>query len=182
MNRSNRHQIAPVGKHPDRPSHPTHEARRALGPAEEPPEEIAGGFSRVFRRLLLPVVCTVPVGLIFLTVLTAAAYFSADPTALLLPLSCVALGLTSVAGGIIAGKIHGDGWAGGSLACGGLFAVLLSIVALMAGGGEAPLSSAVLWALRLSPIPLHLLGGWVARPRPRAAKHAVGAGHHAHRP
>lgn len=173
MNKS-RHQYHPsVGKHPDRPSHPAHESARRLGPAEEPSDTKAGGFSRTLCRWLLPTLLTPLIGLLTALLLTLALMQTPDPTALLLPASAVALGLTSLIGGILAGKLHGDMAVRGSLVSGVILLAILSLSALVVGG-DGGLSPLLAWLLRLSVLPLHALGGRISRPRKHSPAHTAG--------
>ncbi len=168
-----------VGKHPDRLSHPALSAGR-LGHAEEPSDDTAGGFSHILRRSLLPLAVTTVAALVFVTALAAAAYQSPDPTSLVSPLSAAALGLASLAGGITAGKCHGERAVGGSLICGCLFAAILCLIALLGGGGIHGLPTAVAWLIRLATIPVHLIGGILTRPKQKPVTHTAGK-HPSHR-
>ena len=170
---------ASVGKRPERPSH----AALPAGRGEDASGRQADGsprIPRIIRRLLLPFGVTAVSGAVFVTALTAAAYQAADPTAWILPLSAASLGLASLAGGITAGKCSGEGAVGGSLISGCLLAALLCAVALLGPADAAGISAAGAWLLRLSPIPLHLAGGLLVRPRKRSATHTAGK-HPAHR-
>lgn len=168
-----------VGKHPDRPSH-TAISARGLGHAEEPSDDIEGGFSRILRRLLLPLAVTAVAGLIFVTALTVAAFNSPDPTALVTPLSAAALALASLVGGITAGKCHGERAVAGSLISGCLLAALLCLLALLIGGEAQGMPPAVAWLIRLATIPVHMIGGILARPKQKPATHTAGK-HPSHR-
>lgn len=170
---------ASVGKHPDRLSHPALTAGR-IGHAEEPSDQSAGGFSRTLRNLLLPAAVSAATGLVAVTALTAVATSSApDPSALVPALSAVALALASFAGGLTAGKCHGERAMAGSLISGSLLAALLCLIGLVSGGGHAGTWSAypgaVVWLIRLAPLPIHALGGLLTRPRPKKASHTVSA-------
>ncbi len=170
---------ASVGKHPDRLPHAALPAGRR-GQAEEPSDRPAGGFSRILRGLLVPMAVTAVSGVVCITALTAAAYRSPDPSALVLPLTAAALGLSSLAGGIAAGKCGGEGAVGRSLVSGCLLAAVLCLCALLRNGGVMGLPTAAAWMIRLSVIPLHLLGGLFTRPRKKPASHTA-AKHPAHR-
>ena len=158
-----------VGKHPDRLPHPALTAGRS-GRAEEPSDTQAGGFSRALRKLLLPLAVTAISGAVFVTVLTAAAYQTPDPTALVTPLSMAALGLASLAGGITAGKCNRERTMLGSMVSGCLLAVILCLVAWMGGVSQGMIA----WLTRLSTVPIHLVGGFVTRPRKKSVGHTAG--------
>ena len=162
-----------VGKHPDRLPHSALSAGR-FGHAEEPSDEIAGGFSRMIRKLLLPLAAAALAGLIFVTALAVAAFQSHDPTSLVTPLSVVALGLASLVGGMTAGKCYGEGAAAGSLVSGGIFAAVLCLVALLGGGEMNGIPTVLAWLIRLATVPVHLIGGIIARPKQKPMTHTAG--------
>ena len=170
MNQRSTTHHSSVGKHPDRVPHPALTAGRS-GRAEEPSDRQAGGFSRILRKLLLPLAVTVASGAVFVTVLTIAAYQSPDPTALVTPLSIASLGLASLAGGITAGKCHGEGAIPGSLMSGCTLALILCLVGWI-GGGES--EGLIPWLIRLATVPVHLVGGLMTRPRKKPAGHTAG--------
>ena len=167
-----------VGKHPDRLSHPALSAGR-IGHAEEPSEHTAGGFSRILRRLLLTGAVTALAGAVFVTALSMVAWNSADPTALMRYLSPVALGLTSLVSGITAGKCCSDRPVAGGLVSGCLFAGRLCLIGLL-GGDMQGLPIPLVWLIRLSTIPVQVMGGIIARPKQRSAAHTTGK-HSTHR-
>ncbi len=173
MNQRQLTKHASVGKRPDRLSHPALTAGRA-GHAEEPSDTQAGGFSRILRRLLLPLAVTAASGAAIVTAMTAAACQSPDPTALITPLAMASLGIASLVGGITAGKCGRDNAVGSSLASGVLLAAILCLISLVGRGDAAGLPTAAAWLLRLSPIPFHLLGGIMARPKKKPASHTAG--------
>ncbi len=166
--KSNHH--SSVGKHPDRLPHPALTAGRS-GRAEEPSDTQAGGFSRILRKLFLPFAVTTVSGVVFVTALTLAAYQTPDPTALISPLSMAALGLASLAGGITAGKCNRERAMLSSFVSGCTLAAILCLIAWI-GGGES--RETIPWLIRLSAIPLHLLGGFMTRPRKKPAGHTAG--------
>ena len=170
MNQRSTTHHSSVGKHPDRLPRPALTAGRS-GRAEEPSDTQAGGFSRMVRKLLLPLAVTIASGVVFVTVLTVAAYQSSDPTVLVTPLSIAALGLASLAGGITAGKCHGEGAIPGSLISGCTLAMILCLMGWIGGGGSGGF---VPWLIRLTPIPIHLLGGLMTRPRKKPVAHTAG--------
>ena len=167
-----------VGKRPDRLSHPALTAGR-VGHAEEPSDN-AGGFSRILRRFLMPLGVTAGSGAIAVIAMTVAACQTPDPTALITPLAAAALGIASIAGGITAGRCSPDNAVGSSLVSGVLLTAILCLIALPGGGDTVDLSTAAAWFIRLSPIPFHLLGGIMARPRKKPASHTAGK-HGVHR-
>ncbi len=176
MNQRLRAQHNSVGKPPDRLPRPALTVGRS-GRAEEPSDTQAGGFSRILRKLFLPFAVTTASGVIFVTALTLAAYRSPDPTALVTPLSVAALWLASLAGGITAGKCAGEKAMIGSLISGCMLAAILCLIAWINGGEE---QGVIPWLIRLATVPIHLLGGFVTRPRKKPAGHTAGK-HPSHR-
>ncbi len=165
-----------VGKHPDRLSHPAITAGR-IGHAEEPSDKSAGGFSSTLRSLLLPLAATAATGLMTVTVMTAAAGSSPDPTALIPALSVAALALSSLAGGITAGLCRRDRAVANSLISGCLLTALLCLMGLLGGGDQgagASFSPTIAWLVRLIPVPVCALGGVLTRPRPQKNTHKAG--------
>ena len=162
-----------VGRHPDRSAHTP--IRGRARPSEEPSDVQAGGFSSILRRYPATLGITLFTGAILLTVACLAVHNSPDPTAWIPYGASAALLLTALCGGITAGKLNPSStvWAGGL--CGCLSAALLTLAGLILGGGGF-----LPWLLRLSVIPLHLLGSAVARPRKRAPSHRAGD-HRSHR-
>lgn len=168
---------ATLGNRPERLSHPTLAAGR-IGHAEEPPDHHAGGFSRTLRSLLLPLAVTALTGLIAVTGLSALASKSSDSAALIPVLSVLSLTAASLAGGITAGLSKREQAMAGSLISGCILTALLCLTAL-AGGGEttgawASYPPAIPWLIRIAPIPLHTLGGFITRKRPQKATHTAG--------
>jgi hypothetical protein len=153
----------PVGRHPDRPAHP-----RAR-PSEEPSDNRAGGFSTILRRYPVVLGVTVLAGALLLTAACGIVWSTSDPTARIPYASAAALLLTALCGGITAGKLNPSSplWAGGL--CGCLSAVPLILTGLILGG-----SGLLPWVLRLSVIPLHLLGSALTRPRKGGNTHRGG--------
>ena len=170
---------ASVGKHPDRLSRAALPAGRR-GHAEEPSDRPAGGFSRILRGLLLPLAVTALSGVVWITVLSAVAYRSSDPTSLILPLTVTALEISSLAGGIAAGKCGGEGAVGHSLVSGCFLAAVLCLCTLLRGGGVTGMPAVAGWLIRISVVPMHLLGGLLVRPRKKPASHTA-VKHPAHR-
>lgn len=166
----------PVGKHPDRLPHPALTAGRS-GRAEEPSDTQSGGFSRILRRFLLPLTAASISGVVFVTGLTFAAYQTSDPTAFISSLSVIALGLTSLAGGITAGRCNKERPVFGSFVSGCLLTAILFLTSRIDGDAQGLMP----WLLRVAVIPFHMLGGFMTRPRKKHAGHTVGK-HHPHRP
>lgn len=164
---SHKTQHPSVGKHPDRPTRAP--SRGNARQTEEPSDDTAGGFSAILRGYPITLAVTVLSGAIFITAAAFAAYHSPDPTALTTPLSAVALALAALTGGMTAGKLNPTCPLGASLLCGGLTAILLTLLSLVmeGAGGLIP------WLMRLGMIPLHLLGGIFTRPRRKAPTHTA---------
>ena len=141
----------------------THDGR---GYSEEPSDNMAGGFSRLLLRFGLPLGLFVASGVIFSAAAALAATATSDPTAWILPLSAVALLLASLVGGITAGKCSPQ-HAIGSAAVSGLILSVILILLSFFGGDMGWLS----WVMRLSVIPVHILGGALSRPRAKPAGH-----------
>ena len=155
----------PVGKHPDRPSHPALSAGR-VGYAEEPSDRRAGGFSAFRWRWILPPVVSAVTATFAVTLLSALAVGNGDPNALIGILAPVATGIASLAGGITAGLCHRRRSVMTALLYGGAPAVILCLIGLSAGQGTP-----VAWLTRLLPLPLYVLGGFITRPGTPKARH-----------
>ena len=163
-----------VGHHPDRLSHPAHRAARNRAPRGdrdlikrdrvtydgEPSDAGADGFSSVLRRIFLPPAVAAATGLAAVTVMTAVAAGSADPTALIPILPPVATALASLAGGITAGLTHRARAIPTALLCGAILSAALCLAGL-AAGPDTP----ALWLIRLMPLPLCGMGGVWTRKR-----------------
>lgn len=162
-----------VGKHPDRLAHPALAAPRRH--AEEPSDQSAGGFSAVLRGFLLPPAVVTVAFFVSVTVLTAVADRSQDPTALVPGFSAAALAVASLAGGVTAGLCRRTRAVASGLLCGLLLSVLLCTVGLASGGD--PDGGMLPWLLRLSPIPVSGLGGLLTRPRKKVPAHRKGTSH-----
>ena len=164
-----------VGNHPDRLSHPAPAAGR-IGHAAEPSDPKTDGFSHALKALLLPMAAVVLTSLVAVTLMTAIAGAGPNPGALIPALSAAALAVASLAGGITAGLCRRSNAVGAALISGCLVSVLLCAIALIGGGTPSPYPEAspvIPWLLRLSPIPLHALGGLLTHPRPQKASHTV---------
>ena len=154
----------PVGRHPDRPA-PTR-----VRPSEEPSDTKAGGFSSILQSYPVVLGGTALIALMLTTVAALILYNSPDPTSLIFPASAAVLAVSSLMSGIIAGKMNKESPVAASLVCGGLTAVLLILIALFFGGKGDLLS----WGMRIGILPLHLLGGILTRPKPKAPTHTAG--------
>jgi hypothetical protein len=137
---------------------------------EKPSDETAGGFSAILRGYPITLAVTVLSGAVFITAAAFAAYHSPDPTALIAPLSAVALALAALTGGMTAGKLNPTRPMGAGLLCGGLTAVLLTVLSLLLGGNAGGFFP---WLMRIGVIPLHLLGGVIVRPRQKTPAHTA---------
>ncbi len=154
----------PVGRHPDRPA-PTR-----VRPSEEPSDTKAGGFSSILQSYPVVLGITALIALLLTTVAALILYNSPDPTSLIFSASAAVLAVSSLMSGIIAGKMNKESPVAASLVCGGLTAVLLILIALFFGGKGDLLS----WGMRIGILPLHLLGGILTRPKPKAPTHTAG--------
>ena len=154
----------PVGRHPDRPAH------TRVRPSEEPSDIRAGGFSSILRSYPVVLGITALTALLLTTVAALILYNSPDPTAWITPVSAAALAVSALMGGIAAGKLNTANPVAAGLICGGLTAVLLILISLFFDGKGDLLS----WGMRMSVLPLHLLGGILTRPKPQAPTHTAG--------
>jgi len=154
----------PVGKHPDRPAH----AR--VRPTEEPSDTQAGGFSSILRSYPPVLGITALTALLLVTAAALGVYRSPDPTAWATPVSASVLAVSALVGGIMAGILNRSSPVSASLVCGGLTAAMLILLSLCFGGKGDLLS----WGIRISVLPLHLLGGILTRPKPKAPTHTAG--------
>lgn len=175
MNPKSANHHLPVGNHPDRRSHPTRATGR-MGHVEEPSDTQAGGFSSILRGYPLTAAAFALSVLLFVTVAAFAVYQSPDPTPLIRPVAFVALGVSSLIGGIAAGRLNQSCSIAASLVCGGLTTALLLLLSLLLSG-EGDLLS---WGERVAVLPIHLLGGVIARPKQKKPTHTAGK-HPSHR-
>lgn len=103
------------------------------------------------------------IGFVFLLIITVVSYRSTDPHALVMPLSLVALGLTSLLGGLIASRRkRGNGLLSGLL-CGLLFNLVLLTLSLFWHDGDKVtlslgLDSLVKWGLHAGIALLSVIG------------------------
>jgi putative membrane protein (TIGR04086 family) len=138
--------------------------------SEEPSDTQAGGFSSILRGYPIVLGSTALTALLLVTVAALILYNSPDPTALISPVSAASLAVSALIGGIAAGKLNPSCPVAASLVCGGLTAALLILLSLCFGGDGDLLS----WGLRISVLPLHLPGGILTRPKPKAPTHTAG--------
>lgn len=151
----------PVGRHPDRP------ARVRVRPPEEPSDPQAGGFSSILTGYPLTLGVTALSALLLVTVAAIPVCQSPDPMGLILPISAATLGVAALIGGTVAGKLNPACPLAASLVCGSITAALMILLSLLLGDGGSPLR----WIMGLGILPLHLLGGFLTRPRPKAPAH-----------
>ena len=165
MNHSSHHPSQnPVGRHPDRPA-PTR-----VRPSEEPSDTKAGGFSSILQSYPVVLGITALIALLLTTVAALILYNSPDPTSLIFPVSAAVLAVSSLIGGMVSGKLNRVTPVSASLVCGGLTAALLILISLFFDGKGDLLA----WGMRMSVLPLHLLGGILSRPKPKAPSHTAG--------
>jgi hypothetical protein len=162
-----------VGRHPDLPARAAFGARTPARPTEEPFDLQANGFSSILRGIAAASAVTVLLGLVFVTAACFAAVHSPDPISLAAPLSAAALALASLLGGITAGRLCPARTAVAALLTGAAVALALSLLSLLPlHMGES--GRTLPWLIRLGTVPVHLLGGILARPRRKAPTHTAG--------
>ena len=159
-----------VGRHPDRPA-PTR-----VRPSEEPSDTKAGGFLSILQSYPVVLGITALIALLLTTVGALILRSSPDPTSLISPVSAAVLAVSSLIGGMASEKLNRVTPVSASLVCGGLTAALLILVSLFFDGKGDLLA----WGMRVSVLPLHLLGGILTRPKPKAPTHTAGK-HPSHR-
>ncbi len=168
------------GRTPDRPSRQHADGRAMSGSRRaEEPSDTAGGFSRILRTLPLSLGLTAVMGLLLLTVATAIAYNMTDPAAVMVPLAYGALGVTALAGGLLAGGMNRDCPIQAGLVSGCACAVLLFLLSLLGGEPSDMIAArpAVAWLMRLGVILLHVPTAYMMRSRPKSVGHHTGHGH-----
>ena len=153
-----------VGRHPDRP------ARPRVRQSEEPSDTKAGGFSSILRSYPLTLGITALTAFLLITVAALILYHSPDPTAWVFPVSAAALAVSSLIGGIAAGKRNPSCPVAASLVCGGLTAAVLILLSLCFGEDGDLLS----WGMRIGILPLHTVGALLTRSKPQAPSHTAG--------
>ena len=154
----------PVGRHPDRPA-PTR-----VRPSEEPSDIKAGGFLSILQSYPVVLGITALAALLLTTVAALILRGSPDPTALISPVSAAVLAVSALISGMVSGKMNKESPVAASLVCGGLTAVLMILISLFFGGKGDLLA----WGMRMIVLPLHLLGGILTRPKPKAPTHTAG--------
>ena len=156
-------------------------ARHSSTHGEQPPyafeQNDTGGFSRILTSL--PPVCglTAAAGVLLSILGAALLLYTPDPVALIPIVSRLSVCLASLLGGILAARKNPTSPLAGGLSAGAVMALVLTVVGMCVGSGDGALWA---WMTRLGTLPLHLLGSYVARPRPRAATHTahVAGRHH----
>ena len=159
-------------------NHRAGHAQLGMTYGEQPPYAFegndTGGFSRIFGRL--PLVCglTAVLGVALSLASAACLLCTPDPVALIPIASRLSVCLASLLGGVLAARKTPATPLVGGLASGSVMALLLTVLGLCLGEGTA-----WAWMTRIGPLPLHLVGAYLARPRARAATHSAHtAGHH----
>ncbi len=171
MSTENRHLPAGHARHPSAHRTPSAADGYSNGHREQPSFALesneAGGFSHIIRSL--PLVCglTALAALLLSTAGATLALSAPDPVALIPLFARLALGVSSLLGGILAARRNPASPIAGGLTAGAAMALLSTIVGLCFGG-EMTLTA---WVVRACIVPVHLLGAYVARPRPRAPEH-----------
>ncbi len=146
----------------------SHNRPQASAGGMEPPDEIAGGFSRILRTLPLTLAITALMGLLLVTITAAIAWNAPGPTALARPLSLVSLAVTALGGGIVAGRRNREQAVLGGMLSGVLFALVLILLSWAAGDTAGQLPSVMIWPVRLGTVVLHAMGAFLTRPRPHS--------------
>ena len=149
--------------------------RRGVESTEEPSRQTEGGFSSILRRYPVVLGVTALIGLAAVTAATLILYNGSDPTAGILLASAISLGLASLVGGAVMGKMTPTVPVAAGLLCGVLTGGLLLLCSLIWGGGGA-----WRWCMSGGTVLLHMMGGMIARPRKKAPAHTTGK-HHGHR-
>lgn len=175
MNPKSANHHVSVGNHPDHRPHTTRMIGR-MGHVEEPSDTKVDGFSSILRRYPLALATFALSVVLFITVAAFAVYQSQDPTAFIRPMSAAVLGISSLIGGIVGGRLNQSRSIAASLVYGGMTTALLLLFSLLfAGEGDA-----LCWGMRAAVLPIHLLGGAIARPKPKTPAHTAGK-HPSHR-
>ena len=140
--------------------------------SDEAEASAEGGWTSSLLAALFALPVAVLIGFLLLLITTAVAYTNADPDALTTPLSLVALGMTALMGGTVAG-VRGYRHPLLSACFLGLMLLLLLLGGSLFYSDElrAQLSVGISalgrWGMRLSVLPLSLLGGRIGKKRDR---------------
>ncbi len=103
-------------------------AERKIHPHAKKSNENDSPLAIWTKQLLRATLISLAIGLVLLIGLSLAAYFYADPDALVRPLGLVAAGLTAMVGGFATVRIHGDS----ALICGLLIGSILTALMMLA--------------------------------------------------
>ncbi len=168
MRTENHHSSVGHARQTSAHGHSVHGHREQPSPAFDAND--TGGFSRILGSL--PLVCGLTVlAVILLSAVSTMVTLSApDPVALIPLLSLLSMGLASLIGGILSARRNPSAPLPTGLFSGSVMALLVTVVGLCMGGK----SSVMTWGMRVSILPIHLLGAYIARPRQRAREHTSG--------
>ncbi len=119
-NSRRRHTAPPVGHLPPKSGH---RKDRPAGRTSEQPAE--AGWTGAFSSAMFAMPFVLVIGFLFLLIGTLVAFRSADPHALVMPLSLASLGLTSLMGGLISARRRRGNPLLSGLICGLLINLLL---------------------------------------------------------
>lgn len=86
--------------------------------------DVSVGMASVLKAALFALVCTAGIGLILLLLMTGIVLSTADPDTMVTPMALAALGVSSLAGGMIAARLCG----GRALLCGLCVGILWTFV------------------------------------------------------
>ncbi len=151
---------------------PSGRASDARTYADEADVSSEGGFASALFAALFALPVTAVIGFVLLLIATAVAYANADPDAMTMPCSLVALGLTALMGGMVAAMRGYRQPLLSALLLGFLLIVLQLGGTLFYGDGmraELSMGGSVFlrWGLRFALMPLALLGGRLGKRKHR---------------
>ena len=155
----------PVGRHPDRPAHSP--MRQSVRQTEEPSHQAEGGFSSILRRYPLVLGITLSAAVLLTLAAATVLYSCPDPTRWILPASLLSLALTSLCGGIAAGRTSPAAPVAAGVLAGGILSGLFLLLTLVFGEGEGLLP----WGMGSGMLLLHLVGSVLSRPRKKRPTH-----------
>ncbi len=171
-------QQQPINRHPSHPSaagrtpSPNRAGKDKPSPAFDTNDTDGFSFPALLARLLPASGTSVGGMLGLVTVSTAIALRAPDPLALLTPLAWGSVGLSSLVGGMVAGRRLPE-----KPAVAGLLAGIPVLLLLILAGFLAGRATPSVWILRVCVLPLQLVGALLARPRRRPATHAAHTAH-----